>query len=74
MKEGSETAWFTVRDDMRSFLEHFGLHLVIEVTVVSLIDRIVMNTAISMAVGIGLVEGARILWQKWRKTNWLRIK
>jgi hypothetical protein len=70
MKEGSETTWLMARDDMRSFLEHFGLHLVVEVTVVSLIDQIVMNTAMSMVMGIGLVESVRVFWEKWRKTSW----
>jgi hypothetical protein len=70
MKEVGETTRLMARDDVRSFLEHFGLHLVVEVTVVSLIDQIVMNTAMSMVMGIGLVESVRVLWEKWRKTSW----
>jgi hypothetical protein len=54
---------------MRSFLEQFGLHLVVEVTVVSLIDQVVRSTALSMVLGVGLVEGVRVVWRGWRKTD-----
>lgn len=69
MRQGYEATQLVARDAMRSFLEQFGLHLIIEVTVVSLIDQVVRNTALSMVMGIGLVESVQMLWQKWRKTN-----
>jgi len=54
---------------MRSFLEQFGLHLVVEVTVVSLIDQVIGNTALSMVLGVGLVEVVQVLWRGWRKAD-----
>ena len=69
MREGSEATRLISRDGVRSFFEQFGLHLVMEVTVVSIIDRAVMNTALSMVIGVGLVEGTRVLWRRWRKTS-----
>jgi hypothetical protein len=69
MRQGHEATQLVARDSMRSFLEQFGLHLVVEVTVVSLIDQVVRNTALSMVLGVGLVEGVQVLWQGWRKTN-----
>ena len=69
MRQGHGAAKLVDRDTMRSFLEQFGLHLVVEVTVVSLIDQVVGNTALSMVLGVGLIEGIRVLWRGWRKTN-----
>ena len=37
------------------------IHLVLEVTVVSGIDRLLRNTAVSLVIGILLVEGAQHL-------------
>lgn len=54
------------REGVKAFLEQFCLHLLIEVMAVSLIDRVVGNTAVSMVLGVGLVEGARVLWRRWR--------
>ena len=69
MRQGHGAAKLVARDATKSFLEQFGLHLVVEVTLVSLIDQVVRNTALSMVLGVGLVEGVRVLWHQWRKAN-----
>lgn len=53
-------------DGMRSLIEQFGIHLLLEVSMVGIIDRFLMNTILSMLVGICLVEGCQFLWRKWR--------
>jgi len=69
MRQGHGAAQLVARDAMKAFLEQFGLHLVVEVTVVGLIDQVVRNTVLSMVLGVGLVEVVQVLWQGWRKTN-----
>jgi hypothetical protein len=66
MKQGFGASRLIGREGVKAFLEQFCLHLLIEVTAVSLIDRVVGNTAVSMVLGVGLVEGARVLWRRWR--------
>ena len=54
-------------DAVKAFFEQFCLHFLVEVTAVSLVDRVVGNTALSMILGVGLVEGVRVLWRGWRR-------
>ncbi len=66
MKQGFGASQLIDREGVKAFLEQFCLHLLIEVTAVSLIDRVVGNTALSMVLGVSLVEGARVVWRGWR--------
>jgi hypothetical protein len=66
MKQGVGASQLIDRESVKAFLEQFCLHLLVEVTVVSLIDQVVGNTALSMVLGVGLVEGARVVWRRWR--------
>ena len=50
----------------RSFVEEFGIHILLEVTLVGIIDNFLNNTVLSMIVGICIVEGCQFLWRKWR--------
>jgi len=51
-------------EGLRSFIEQFGIHLIVEVSIVSLLDEVLMNTAFSLLVGITLVEGCQLLWRR----------
>ena len=52
---------------IRSFIEEFGIHLLLETSIVALIDGFLVNTALSMLLGISIVEGCQWLWRKWKK-------
>ena len=71
MKEGNSSSKtssmlnFSV-GDARSFMEEFGIHILIEVTLVGIIDSFLSNTVLSMFVGICIVEGCQLAWRKWR--------
>ncbi|MBN2334796.1 hypothetical protein JXL21_04500 [Candidatus Bathyarchaeota archaeon] len=67
MREGMGAPQLFDVEAAKAFLEQFCLHLLVEVTAVSLIDQVVMNTALSMVLGVGLVEGVRVLWRGWRR-------
>lgn len=43
--------------EARSFVEEVGIHILIEVTLVGIIDNFLNNTVLSMFVGICIVEG-----------------
>ena len=64
--QGSEERFEISVGGLRSFIEQFGIHLVLEVFIVGLIDGFLMNTVLSMLVGISLVEGCQWMWRKWR--------
>ena len=48
------------------FVEEFGIHILLEVTLVGIIDNFLNNTVLSMFVGICIVEGCQLMWRKWR--------
>ena len=52
--------------ETRSFVEEFGIHILLEVTLVGILDNFLNNTVLSMIVGICIVEGCQFLWRKWR--------
>lgn len=52
--------------DVRGFLEEVGLHILIEVTIVGVIDSFLKNTVASMLLGICIVEGCQMAWRGWR--------
>ena len=52
--------------EARSFVEEFGIHILLEVTLVGIIDNFLNNTVLSMFVGISIVEGCQWIWRKWR--------
>lgn len=52
--------------EARSFVEEIGIHILLEVTLVGIIDNFLNNTILSMFVGISIVEGCQFLWRKWR--------
>jgi hypothetical protein len=50
----------------RGFVEEFGIHILLEVTLVGIFDNFVNNTVLSMILGIFMVEGCQLLWRKRR--------
>ena len=52
--------------EARGFVEEIGLHILLEITLVGIIDNFLNNTVLSMFVGISIVEGCQFLWRKWR--------
>ncbi len=67
MRQGYGASRLFDVDAVKSFFEQFCLHFLVEVTAVSLVDGVVGNTALSMVLGVGLVEGARVVWRGWRR-------
>jgi hypothetical protein len=59
----------TSLDEARDFFEEFGIHILLEVTLVGIVDSFLKNTVLSMLVGICIVEGCQLLWRKWRATG-----
>ena len=55
-------------DEARDFFEEFGIHILLEVTLVGIVDSFLKNTVLSMLVGICIVEGCQLLWRRWRAT------
>jgi hypothetical protein len=53
-------------DEARDFFEEFGIHILLEVTLVGIVDSFLKNTVLSMLVGICIVEGCQLLWRRWR--------
>jgi hypothetical protein len=51
---------------LRGFMEDIGIHVLLEVTLVGIMDRFLKNTVLSMLVGICIVEGCQLLWRIWR--------
>ena len=66
MKQGFGASRLIDGEGVKAFLEQVFLHLLVEVTAVSLIDQVVGNTALSMVLGVSLVEGCRVVWRRWR--------
>ena len=56
-------------DEARGFFEEFGIHILLEVTLVGIVDSFLKNTVLSMLVGICIVEGCQLLWRRWRATK-----
>jgi hypothetical protein len=52
--------------EARGFVEEFGIHILLEVSLVGIIDNFINNTVLSMIVGICIVEGCQFLWRKWK--------
>jgi hypothetical protein len=52
--------------EARGFFEEFGIHILLEVTLVGIFDNFMNNTVLSMILGICMVEGCQFLWRKWR--------
>ena len=55
--------------DVRGFFEEVGLHVLIEVSIVGVIDSFLKNTVMSMLLGICIVEGCQMIWRRWRDTQ-----
>jgi hypothetical protein len=56
----------TCLDEARGFFVEFGIHVLLEVTLVGIVDSFLKNTVLSMLVGICIVEGCQLLWRRWR--------
>ena len=52
--------------EIRGFIEEVGLHVLIEVSIVGVIDSFLQNTVASMLLGICVVEGCQMIWRIWR--------
>lgn len=71
MKSGRDTPWAGSAlevgfEEARGFFEEFGIHVLLEVTLVGIVDSFLKNTVLSMLVGICIVEGCQLLWRRWR--------
>jgi hypothetical protein len=71
MKTGSDvretgSTLGTGLDEVKGFFEEFGIHVLLEVTLVGIVDSFLKNTILSMLVGIYIVEGCQLLWRRWR--------
>ena len=56
-------------EGIRGFVEEFGIHVVLEVSLVGFVDTFLNNTVLSMLWGVCMVEGCQFLWRKWRKED-----
>ena len=52
--------------EARGLVEEFGIHVLLEVSLVGIIDRSLNNTILSMVFGISIVEVCMYLWRKRR--------
>ncbi len=52
-----------LRYEARGFVEELGIHVLLEVTLVGIVDSVLNNTVLSMLVGICIVEGCQLLWR-----------
>ena len=53
--------------EVRGCVEEFGIHVLLEVSLVGAIDSFLNNTILSMLIGICMVEGCQFIWRKRRK-------
>jgi len=53
---------------VKGFFEEVGLHVIIEVSIVGVIDSFLKNTVVSMLLGICIVEGCQMIWRRGRNT------
>ena len=53
-------------NEVNDFLEEIGIHILLEVTLVGIIDNFLNNTVLSMLVGISIVEVCQWILRKWR--------
>lgn len=53
-------------NEVNDFFEEIGIHILLEVTLVAIVDRFLNNTVLSMLVGISIVEVCQLLWRRWR--------
>ena len=64
---GTNTGMLKVKvGDFRGFFEEVGLHILIEVSIVGVIDSFLKNTVLSMLLGICVVECCQMAWRRWR--------
>ena len=54
------------RSEARGFVADIAIHILLEVSLVGIVDNFLKNTVLSMIVGIGIVEGCQFLWKRWR--------
>jgi hypothetical protein len=47
-------------DEARGFFEEFGIHVLLEITLVGIVDSFLKNTVLSMLVGVCIVEGCQV--------------
>ena len=69
IRESRSGALVSQAEGIRGFVEEFGIHVVLEVSLVGFVDTFLNNTVLSMLVGVCLVEGCQFLWRKWRKED-----
>ena len=69
IRESRSGALVSQAEGIRGFVEEFGIHVVLEVSLVGFVDTFLNNTVLSMLVGICIVEGCQFLWRKWRKED-----
>lgn len=52
-------------EGLKRFAEEFGIHVLLEISLVGIIDRFLRNTVLSMLIGICIIEGFQFFWRKW---------
>ena len=53
-------------NEVNGFLEEIGIHILLKVTLVAIVDRFLNNTVLSMLMGISVVEVCQLLWRRRR--------
>lgn len=49
---------------LKSLVQHLGIHAGLELSVIGILDQIIPHTALSVIVGIVLVESCQAIWRK----------
>jgi hypothetical protein len=52
-------------NEARAFAEEFGIHLLLEVSLVGIINSFLQNTFLSTLLGVSIVEGCQWICRKW---------
>jgi hypothetical protein len=66
VSESSLSRFDITANEVNGFLEEIGIHILLEVTLVAIVDRFLNNTVLSMLMGISVVEVCQLLWRRRR--------
>jgi len=54
------------REGLMRFAEEFVIHVLLDISVVVIIDVFLRNYLLSILIGDGIIEVAQFFWRKWR--------